>query len=1620
MKTSKKIIHHKEKISDLIILFNPIVVEPETELSEAIAILGKPGQYCRTYCHNNQINLIDYHRATLINPPDRTSDQSCLCVVNQQNLIGLVTEQNLVNIIATEDIHQKKLKVIDVMSNNLITLPESELRDIFTVVNLLNQYKIRHLPILNAQNQLVGLVTPESIRQVIQPTDLLKWRRVEEVMITKVICAPATTFLKDLAQLMTNNQVSSVVITEQKIPQINPPDPGDRDVNIQGENSENATIEVAVGIVTQRDIVQFQALELNLEQIEAEEVMSTPVVDVGPEESLWTAHQEMQRRGLRRLVVSGSGGQLRGIITQTSILQGLDPTEIYGITQSLQTQMRELKTEKIELLEQRNLLLEKQIKSQITQLSQQSSCDRLLEKIALSMRQSLHLEELLQSVVIELRMLLKIERVFVYRFDFKLPGLVISESVDQQVSSLMGKSIPETCLSNLFDQYENGWIQVIENIYQGGFTESQLDAWAELEAMAHLMVGIVPGKNLWGLLVAQQCSESRPWQDWEIELLENLSTQLAIAAHQVELEQQAETALIARKNSEIALKKEHQFVSAVLDTVGSLVLVLNRDAQILRFNKACELITEYAWEEVQDQCIWNLKLIAGNIEIEKAVFGEIINGNIPSQHETYWVTKSGDRRCILWSNTAIISPSGTVEYVIATGLDITERQLAQQQLKQLNEELEFRVKQRTLELETINIQLYEEIAQREKTQLALQEAKDQLQVVLDAVPGCISWVSADLQYFGVNQYLAKLFKLPIQAFIGQRVGSLHSDDQFAEYVEQFFASSVNKFSFEFQLSVKGDTRIYLIVAQKYHQNQAAVFVGLDITDHKQVAEALRESEERYRLVLEAMTDGIILQEASGKVLACNHRAQEILGLSKREIFQYIPGSINPQVEKKKSGFLLLNPDMEAIGEDGCPFPIEQNPLQLTLATGLPQENVIIGLKSRGKLIKWILVNSQPFFKYLISKPYAVLTCFSDVTERKLIEDKLRTSETEMRGLFAAITDIVLEIDRTGNQINVAPTNPAKLYGELTADVINQTIEALSRGKEREIWLQKIQEAIHTQKTIHFEYALCLPKPMKTGAFSGATAQNIPTNSRNSRSESIAEEFWFSASISAMSEKSVIWVARDIRESKKVEKEKTQLIKSLQESQRFVEKIVQTNPNLVYIYNLKGKVMSYVNPAITELLGYSAQKLPEIGNNFFMQLLHPEDVEKLEEHYQKCSTLENSQIREIEYRIQDIHHQWHWFYSRDTVFYRTEKGEVLQILGNAADITSRKQAEEKLQQANETLRCWIQELEVRNQDLAFLAELSDFLQACLTLEEAYNAIATLVEPMFPQSSGGVYMINAANNLVEQVSNWGTLEIGETLFAAHECWALRRGRSHWVKNSEPRLLCQHIHHQRSPIETLCVPMMAQGKSLGLLVLADEQGGQLSSAKQQLARTVAEQIALALGNLKLRETLQQQSIRDSLTGLFNRRYLEEFLERELSRCLRNQQTIGILLLDVDHFKHFNDTFGHEAGDLVLREISHVLHSHIRNSDIASRYGGEEFMVILPGSSLENSQNRAEQLRQEMKNLHLTHEDRSLGTITVSIGVVCCPEHGNTYQELFRKVDAALYEAKDQGRDRVVTAKS
>jgi len=184
------------------------------------------------------------------------------------------------------------------------------------------------------------------------------------------------------------------------------------------------------------------------------------------------------------------------------------------------------------------------------------------------------------------------------------------------------------------------------------------------------------------------------------------------------------------------------------------------------------------------------------------------------------------------------------------------------------------------------------------------------------------------------------------------------------------------------------------------------------------------------------------------------------------------------------------------------------------------------------------------------------------------------------------------------------------------------------------------------------------------------------------------------------------------------------------------------------------------------------------------------------------------------------------------------------------------------------------------------------------------------------------------------------------------------------------------------------------------------------------MAGHIALALSNLRLSEKLRHQSIRDPLTGLFNRRYMEESLERELRRGVRNNELVALLMIDIDHFKQFNDTFGHQAGDTLLREFGTFLRQRTRGQDVACRFGGEEFVIILTASSLDGASQRAELLREELKQLVVQHVGQVLGALSISIGVSAFPNHGSSAEELLNAADRALYRAKSEGRDKVVLA--
>ncbi|NEO54471.1 MAG: diguanylate cyclase [Okeania sp. SIO3B5] len=354
--------------------------------------------------------------------------------------------------------------------------------------------------------------------------------------------------------------------------------------------------------------------------------------------------------------------------------------------------------------------------------------------------------------------------------------------------------------------------------------------------------------------------------------------------------------------------------------------------------------------------------------------------------------------------------------------------------------------------------------------------------------------------------------------------------------------------------------------------------------------------------------------------------------------------------------------------------------------------------------------------------------------------------------------------------------------------------------------------------------------------------------------------------------------------------------------------------------------------------------------------------------------------------------------------QTEKIEMLHRNNN--------HLEQKVQHLQES----VNRLEQHNQEMATINQMIDFLQACEKIEDTKKMLAEFIKKLFPDFSGIVLSRDEDNNKFESVSHYGNLAHSEMLLEFSHCSALRHQQIHIASNTQPELFCSHVHQKPQITGTICIPLLSQGKVWGIFYLQSELPQGISNYQQQLARTVAEQISLGLYNLKLREKLRNESIRDSLTGLFNRRYLDESLKQEIIKAKRYQQPLSIIMVDVDHFKQFNDTYGHDVGDIVLQKIAHFLQTKVRKYDIVCRYGGEEMTVILTNTTLEIAQKRADMICSGVSKLSLQNQGETLLYITVSLGVACFPLHGTTGEQIIQRADEALYQAKKAGRNRVV----
>jgi len=444
-------------------------------------------------------------------------------------------------------------------------------------------------------------------------------------------------------------------------------------------------------------------------------------------------------------------------------------------------------------------------------------------------------------------------------------------------------------------------------------------------------------------------------------------------------------------------------------------------------------------------------------------------------------------------------------------------------------------------------------------------------------------------------------------------------------------------------------------------------------------------------------------------------------------------------------------------------------------------------------------------------------------------------------------------------------------------------------------------------------------------------------------------------------------------------------------------------------------------------------------------VHPDDLAPCLAKWDNA--LRTGEPYDVEYRLRGRDGIYRWFLGRANPILNST-GEVIKWFGTCTDIENQKQnqqileaqilertmqladantrlqeemlekdfARNELDQQNERM---LGDLTERSQRATMLAKMGELLQSCTSREEVFAAALGFAPKIFPVVPGAMALLDPSRSVAEVIGSWSDCQLPAAVFDPTACWALRTGHTHLVLADDSTARCAHAAGVKNTY--LCTPILAQGETLGIVHFqATDQVPELDASELSFKTTFAGQVGLSIANIKLREALRTQSIKDALTGLYNRRYLEEMLEREVRRAARSEQSLGIIMIDLDHFKSFNDTYGHDAGDTVLRETGAFLTKNIRTEDFVCRFGGEEFVIILPTADLAASRGRAERLRSRMREQTMMHQGKSLGMVTISLGVAEFPQHGMSPKELMASADAALYEAKRGGRDRVVVASS
>jgi diguanylate cyclase (GGDEF)-like protein/PAS domain S-box-containing protein len=924
--------------------------------------------------------------------------------------------------------------------------------------------------------------------------------------------------------------------------------------------------------------------------------------------------------------------------------------------------------------------------------------------------------------------------------------------------------------------------------------------------------------------------------------------------------------------------------------------------------------------------------------------------------------------------------------LLEQSLELTSQELLEKnaELSHINTELEKRVAARTAELSRSEVRfrgLFEDvpISIWEEDFSAVRQALDGLRAAgvvdlsdyFDEHPEVVAACATQVKIVDVNRATLEMYGAASKAELVADLSRVLGPESLIPFKEELLALARGETSFENETTnytLRGERRVIslrLNVAPGYEQTWAKVFVGIsDITEHRKTEAALAVERDLLQALMDNIPDTIYFKDTASRFTRVNQAQARLLGVR------------TPQEALGKTDLDFQETDLARS------FYKEE---QRLFQTGESLINRIEFNPTPDGQPRWYSATKVPI-KDQAGRVIGMVGISHDITQRTQAEMALQEAETKYRTLVEHMPAVIY--------VDLANESRNTIY-------INSQVQKLL-GYSPEDWIAKPDLCIDI---IHPEDSERVWTELDASEARGRFACDYRYIARDGRIVWVRDE---AVLIKNEGERPSVWqgVMLDMTAQKEAEE-------ALRQSEERFRLTAWATSDAMWDWDLQTNQIWW-GEGLQKVFHYSSETTPP-DPEWRQEHIHPDDRGKVNRVVEQA--LEGGmEFWSKEYRFQRKDGTYADIMDRGYIL-RDGTGKPRRMIGAMLDITERKHMESTLQQANEQMGQVLHELQLRNREIVLLNEMSRLLQACQTVEEAYQIIANLSNQLFPQTTGALYLLNPTRTSVSAVASWGELPAAEQTFAPNDCWGLRHGRTHPLSEDQGGLQCLHLS-EPLPAVSYCLPVQIQGEILGILHIRSQHKEDLDATKFQLAYTVVDHTGMALSNLNLRAALREQSIRDPITGLYNRRYMEEALKQHLSRVTRHLHPLGIVMIDIDHFKNFNDLHGHAAGDQILRELGKFLQSHVRGEDTACRYGGEEFILIMPDVFLEAVKNRAEQLRRAANELRVEDAGQLYAGITLSMGVALYPVHGRTIENVLRAADSALYRAKQEGRDRVVIA--